>query len=141
MARLQQIRQSLLESLSGSPVALVCARIIDYASLQKAENLRMLTYKSLARAAELDPSDPVFAMALSRLSGGDANALFVKHYLLRDFDGEARAVDDEIVRDAFVSRELVLSDGTVVHDVDEHLIPYFAASHLLLKAKASVTWR
>jgi len=141
MARLQQIRRHLLKSLSGSQVALVCVRLIDYADRQKADNLKMLTYKSLARAAELDPSDPLFVMALHRLAGGDRDAIFVKHYLLKDYDGEARTVDDETVRDAYVSRELVLSDGSVVHDVDEYLIPYFSASQLLLKAKAPEKWR
>lgn len=141
MDRLQQMRERVLKSLNGSPVALVCARLIDYAGQQKADNLKMLTYKSLARAASLDPSDPVFILALHRLTGERGDALFVKHYMLKDYDGEARVVDDEVVRDAYITNELELSDGTVVNDIDEYLIPYFSASHLLLRSKASRRWR
>lgn len=127
--------------MGESPVAFVCVRIIDYAESQRSENLAMLTYKSLARAAKVDPGDPIFAMAIHRLLDGGRKALFVKHYLLRDFDGAARCIDDDAVREAYISREIVLSDGSVVHEVEDYLIPYFSASVALLKAKASPRWR
>ncbi|WP_313419418.1 hypothetical protein [Stenotrophomonas sp.] len=137
MAGLHKIKSEILGSLGDSPVSFVCVRILDYAESQRSENLRMLTYTSLARAARIDPGDPVFAMAIHQLLGGGRKALFVKHYLLKDFDGEARRIDDRVVREAYISREIELSDGTVVSDVEEYLIPYFSASAALLKAKAS----
>ncbi|WP_157628467.1 hypothetical protein [Stenotrophomonas maltophilia] len=141
MVELRKIRNDLLKGLEGSQVSFICVRILDYAESQRSENLRMLTYSSLAKAARTDPGDPYFALAIHRLLRGGRKALFVKHYLLKDYDGEARKIDDDVVREAYTSREIVLSDGSVVHDVEEHLIPYFSASNMLLEAKASPKWK
>ncbi len=136
MPTILKIKQELLEYLDGDPVASVCLQIVDYAARQKAENLVMLTYWSIAKGVGVDIRNPLLIMAVHTLVLNKKYHLLDKHYLLKDFDGSDKFISDEVVRRAYSECALVLSDGSVVNDVDSHLIPYFSASELLLEAKA-----
>jgi len=136
MVSIGALKAELLSYLGEEPVAFVCVRIIEYAAKQKPANLKMLTYRSLAKAARLDVGDPVLVMAVHTLAMSRRFQVLDKHYLLRDYDGCDRPINDEDVRRAYIFSRLVLSDGSVISDVDSHLVPYFSASKLLLEAKA-----
>ena len=135
MVSIRQLKQDLEERLSGSPVAALCVTILEYAGRQRPENLSYLTYTSLAKAAGASVMDPLLIAAIHVLECGPCDGLLDKHYLFIDGSGGADPISDDEARQAFISRELVLRDGTVIEDVESHLIPYFSASNCLLAAK------
>lgn len=135
MVSIQQLQRELQERLDGSPIAKLCATILDYADGQRPENLKFLTYTSLAKAAGSTVEDPLLVAAIHVLEAAPRDGLLVKHYLFWDGSGKADPIADSEARAAFIGGEIVLADGSVVSDVANYLIPYFSASECLLAAK------
>lgn len=129
MQTLDDIKAGILDYLFDGPQSHVCVSIVDMLAARRCENLEMLTYQSLAKAANRGIDDPTLVMAVQFLVTSERFHLLDKHYLVIDeHEPDGVTIPDEEVAEAFRTGILIHPSGDEIADFESVLLPYFSAS-------------
>lgn len=131
MAKIDQIRESLIKNLEGTEVFDLCWDIVNNVLAQHPDQVKMLTYASFARMTKTEVTNPALILAVNYLANPFTVGALEKHYMVfgaADDDVGHLLSDDEVVT-ALREGILVLPDGREVDDVQAHLVAYFTPNH------------
>jgi hypothetical protein len=130
------LKRQISTEWAGQPAAELCLRIVDYLTERSSQQLRMLTFQTLAKAAqraEVD-SDVLTAIQIltsTKLAILDSKAMFV------DDDSEEHELTDDEFAEAMRTGEFVHPEtGELVPDYARHVFPFFVPTAEFLAEKA-----
>ena len=100
-------------------------QIVNYVEREQPENLRLLTFASLARVTELSGPDSSLVQAVQFLCGPDSK-VFDVGFTFIDENGEEHDVSKESVRDAETHGSFEHPEtGVLYEDYENMIYPYF----------------
>lgn len=114
------------------PIIRLCLRLVDFVASLPEEHARMLTFRTLSRAAGKNQIDEELLRALTILVSSRVAALDA-HALLVDEDGTENELEPVVLADARASGELIHPEtGEPVPEFETKVIPFFVPSARLL---------
>lgn len=125
------------ELSSGRPrdgVLDLCFKILDFLSSHSEPNLRMLTFRTLSRAAEKDQVDSELLTAIMILVSSKVAALDARALLIDDDEREYELSTTDLA-EARITGELIHPfTGDPVLDFESKVFPYFVPTSRVLSA-------
>ncbi|MBL8263711.1 MAG: hypothetical protein JNM58_14935 [Xanthomonadaceae bacterium] len=132
MNRVEQIKSQLQKFLLDDEHRAYCIAIFDCLLNADIQELRVMTYGSIASRLCVPWQSPKLLLAVNFFaSSRDFHFLDQKYFVVCDENDYEVEIDIEMVREALSSGLLELPNGEVTDQVDAHLVPYFTASKCL----------
>ena len=133
MTRYKEIIATLERDWPTSPLAVVCAKIVEFLGTRNEAELRHLTPRSLARAAGKAEVDKDILDAATILSTSDLSILEIAFQFVDDDDREFDITKRD-VRVAELQGSLPHPEtGELIADYRAHVVPYFYVSEQFIE--------
>lgn len=124
----EQIKKELNTRWSNDATLELCLQIIDYIASLPPQERRMLTFRSMCRAARKRRVDGELLTALNVLVNSTVAALDV-HALLVDNDQTEHELDAKTFAEAKATGELIHPEtGELVPEFEKRTVPFFVPS-------------
>jgi len=130
----KEIKAELETRWRDDPIVRLCVAIVDYLASLPAEQLQMITFRTLSSGVGKDHIDDELMRALtilvsSRVAALDAHALFVDEDQL-----EHELTPEELAQARATGRLVHPETGELVSEFESKVIPFFVPSARFLSA-------
>ncbi|TAV10228.1 hypothetical protein [Rhizobium leguminosarum] len=133
---LDEIREEYRSRWGELPVGSVCLDIIDFVASKPLDQLRFLTFTTLAQATGRDVIDTEVLAAINLLTASRL-AILESHAMLVDEDDTEHELSREEFAEARKTGTLIHPEtGEAVPDFEAHVIPFFTPTEELQRELA-----
>ncbi len=129
-----ELKEEILGKWEGAPAAALSVCIIEYLASLPAEELKFLTFRSLAKAT---PSKMVVTAELAaavNILTGSLSLLDVHGLLIDEYEREYDLDDDEFAAARTTNSVVHPETGQIITNAAAHIVPYFVPTDRFYRA-------